>query len=183
MAIKMNTAKQIWNNYQKAITIGAILFLCNALSIHPVVAQCDSSSIDPCEVGKNNIIQASYHAQIIKTSNGYSVTGQNLTPEGISYLDVLTNIPSTLYPMPDGVFPVWGALGGRTQAVFLGSDSKIYAVGTQDLLIDEVHSNGTAWGATNLELPENLTVCEVNKWEGTAGSCLLYTSPSPRDRG
>ena len=72
--------------------------------------------------------------------------------------------------MPDGVFPVWGALGGRTQAVFLGSDSKIYAVGTQDLLIDEVHSNGTAWGVTNLELPDNLTVCEVNKWEGTAGS-------------
>ena len=93
-----------------------------------------------------------------------------MTPEGISYIDVLTNIPSPLYPMPDGVFPVWGALGGRTQAVFLGSDSRIYSVGTQDLLIDEVHSNGTAWGATNLELPENLTVCEVNKWEGTAGS-------------
>ncbi|MBT8232122.1 MAG: hypothetical protein HKO66_03460, partial [Saprospiraceae bacterium] len=92
--------------------------------------------IDLCEIGNNNIIQASFHAQIAKTSNGYSITGQDFAPNGNSYSTVLTNIPSPQYALPSGVVPVWGAMGGRTQAVFLATDNNIYAVGEEDLLID-----------------------------------------------
>jgi gliding motility-associated-like protein/uncharacterized repeat protein (TIGR01451 family) len=134
------------------------------------ISQCDPSTIDPCEIGKNSIIQASYHAQIIKTSNGYSITGQNFAPDGFNFQVVLTNIPGPVYPMPAGIIPVWGAIGGRAQAVFIGSDSKIYAIGRQDLLIDGSNTNSTAWGEATLSLPSGITVCEINKWEGSAGS-------------
>src|SRR5690606_20538576 len=104
----------------------AMLIFLNFAVIGHGIGQCDPSTIDPCEIGKNSIIQAAFHAQIIKTSNGYSITGQDFAPNGTSIQVVLTNIPSSTYPMPAGVRPVWGALGGRTQAVFVGSDSKIY---------------------------------------------------------
>ena len=80
----------------------------------------------------NSVIQAVYLVQIVKTNKGYSITGQELTPGGILDQVVLSSIPSPEYPMPDNVYPVWGAIGGRTQAVFVGSDSKIYAVGQED---------------------------------------------------
>jgi len=38
------------------------------------------------------------------------------------------------------------------------------------LLIDASHTNGPGWGVTNLSLPPGITVCDVNKWQGTAGS-------------
>src|SRR5690606_32762363 len=107
---------------------------------------------------------------IIKTSNGYSITGQDFAPNGTSIQVVLTNIPSSTYPMPAGVRPVWGALGGRTQAVFVGSDSKIYALGSQGLLINSANTNGPAWGVAKLSLPAGITVCDINKWEGSAES-------------
>lgn len=135
-----------------------------------IIAQCDPSTIEPCDIGNNSIIQASFHAQIAKTSNGYSITGQDFDPNGTAYSTILTNIPSAIYPMPDGILPVWGALGGRTQAVFLATDNKIYAIGEEDLLIDETKTNGPAWNVTNLTLPSGLTVCDINKWEGAAGS-------------
>lgn len=133
-------------------------------------SQCDPSTIDACEVGKNSVIQASFHAQIIKTSNGYSITGQDMAPSGNNIQVALTNVPSTTYPMPAGVLPIWGAIGGRTQAVFVASDSKIYAVGSEDLLIHNIHTNGSAWGVTTLSLPKGITICDINKWEGSAGS-------------
>lgn len=166
----MNGYNQNIKDFPKIILVVAHLLLFNILSINLVLSQCDPSTIDPCEIGKNSVIQASYHAQIIKTSNGYSITGQDFAPNGNSDQAVLSNIPSTQYPMPAGVFPVWGAIGGRTQAVFIGSDSKIYAIGSQDLLIDNANTSGTAWGATSLSLPSGVTVCDINKWEGSAGS-------------
>ena len=148
----------------------ALLIILNFVGINPGFSQCDPSTIDPCEIGKNSIIQASYHAQIIKTSNGYSITGQDLAPNGNNIQVVLTNVPSPTYPMPAGVLPVWGAIGGRTQVVFIGSDSKIYALGSEGLLISNTYTNGSAWGVTNLSLPSGITVCDVNKWEGSAAS-------------
>ncbi len=156
-----------WNRY----SFKAFLFLmANYLFILHGFSQCDPTEIDPCELGANSIIQACYHAQIAKTSNGYSITGEDFSPDGLTNQSSLKNIPSTLYPMPTGVFPVWGAIGGRTQAVFIGSDGNIYAVGEEDLLIDATHTLGTGWKKTNLKLPSSITVCDVNKWEGTAGS-------------
>lgn len=134
------------------------------------MGQCDPSTIDPCEIGTNSIIQAVYHGQIVKTSLGYSITGQDLAPSGNDDQVVLTNIPSNSYPMPTNVFPVFGAIGGRTQAVFVGSDSKIYAVGEQGLLLNASHTGGSWWGSTSLRLPSGITVCDISKWEGTAGS-------------
>lgn len=32
-----------------------------------IIAQCDPSTIEPCDIGNNSIIQASFHAQIAKT--------------------------------------------------------------------------------------------------------------------
>jgi len=144
----------------KASKVILCLVVLHLTAIHHIYAQCDP----------NSIIQASYHAQIVKTSNGYSITGQDLGPSGNRDQVALTNIPSTDYPMPPDVFPIWGALGGRTQAVFLGSDSRIYAVGAQDLMINSSHTSGSAWQATSLTLPSGIEVCDINKWEGTAGS-------------
>ncbi|GLR17245.1 T9SS type B sorting domain-containing protein [Portibacter lacus] len=155
---------------QKVIFVLTIYIVTDAFIINRLSAQCDPTNIDPCEIKKNSIIQASYHAQIIKTSNGYSITGEDLAPNGTNYQVVLTNIPSSTYPMPFGVFPVWGAIGGRSQAVFLGSDGKIYCVGQQDLLIDNSITQGSSWRVSSLTLPSGITVCDVNKWEGTAGS-------------
>jgi len=166
----MNGYNQNPKDFPKIILVVALLLTINILSINSAISQCDPSTIDPCEIGKNSVIQASYHAQIIKTSNGYSITGQNFAPNGNNDQTQLANIPSTQYPMPTGIFPVWGAIGGRTQAVFIGSDSKIYAVGAEGLLIDNANTSSNAWGATNLNLPVGITVCEINKWEGTAGS-------------
>lgn len=135
-----------------------------------ILAQCDPAEIDLCEIGNNNIIQACYHAQIAKTSNGYTITGEDFAPSGLDYSTVLTNIPGPRYPMPTGIVPLWGAIGGRTQAVFLGTDGLIYAIGQEDLLIDETRTNGSRWGVTNFSLPPGVTVCDVNKWQGTAGS-------------
>ena len=70
--------------------------------------------------------------------------------------------------MPANVFPVWGAIGGRTQVVFLGSNGTIYAVGDEGSLIDAGRTSSTAWGATTLPLPAGVTACDVAKWEGTA---------------
>lgn len=156
---------------QNSIVVKVVAFLTlNFVLAYHCNAQCDPAEIDLCEIGKNSIIQACYHAQIIKTSNGYSITGEDLTPDGNSDQSVLTNIPSANYPMPAEVVPIWGAIGGRTQAVFLGSDNKIYAVGEEDLLIDNSFTSSSAWGVTSLKLPVGITVCDVNKWEGTAGS-------------
>ncbi len=138
--------------------------------INKINAQCDPSSRDLCEIGKNSVIQACYHAQIAKTSNGYSITGEDLAPDGVAFQTSLTNIPSPAYAMPTGIVPIWGAIGGRTQAVFLGSDGKIYAVGQEDLLIDESNTNSPAWNVARLSLPPGIEVCDVNKWQGTAGS-------------
>lgn len=148
----------------------AFLMWINFASAIYLCAQCDPATIDLCQIGKNSVIQASYHAQIIKTSNGYSITGQNLAPDGINFQTVLSNIPSSVYPMPQAVFPVWGALGGRSQAVFVASDSKIYALGKEGLMISQSFTRGSAWGVTSLELPDGLTVCDISKWEGSAGS-------------
>ena len=144
----------------------AILFV--FVIINQSLAQCDPSSIDPCQLGKNSILQASYHAQIAKTSIGYSITGENFASNGIQDQSSLTNIPGPSYPMPTDIFPVWGAIGGRTQAVFLASDGDIYAVGEENLLIDASHTSGSAWSVTNLSLPLGVTVCDVSKWEGSA---------------
>ena len=156
--------------FQKIIIVVAPLLAFIILPINLAFSQCDPSAIDPCVIGKNSIIQASYHAQIIKTSNGYAITGEHFAPNGIDYQEVLSNIPSDDYPMPTGVFPVWGALGGRTQAVFVGSDSNIYAVGLENLLINNGTTSNNAWGETSLSLPPGIVVCDINKWEGTAGS-------------
>ena len=152
-----------------AITL-ILLMIAYTGSINKAIAQCDPSEIDLCDIGNNSIIQASFHAQIAKTSNGYSITGQDFAPNGTDFSVVLSNIPSSLYPLPSEVYPVWGAMGGRTQAVFLASNNKIYAVGEEDLLIDNSRTNGPAWGLTSLNLPSGITVCDVNKWQGTAGS-------------
>ena len=133
-------------------------------------SQCDPATINLCAIGNNSIIQASFHAQIAKTSNGYSITGQDFAPSGRDYSTVLTNIPSPTYRMPAEVVPVWGAIGGRTQAVFIATDDNIYAIGEEDLLIDASLTNGSEWGVTNLKLPSGITVCDVNKWQGAAGS-------------
>jgi len=131
----MNHSK---NPSKDSIVITLVIFILLNLSFfNRSIAQCDPVLIDPCEIGNNSIIQACYHAQIAKTTNGYSIAGEDFAPNGNSDQIVLTNIPSETYPMPQDVFPVWGAIGGRTQAVFLGSDEKIYAIGEQDLLIDE----------------------------------------------
>ena len=167
---KINEFNKNSKKIQQVILVVAHLLTFNILFINLVFSQCDPSTIDLCEIGKNSVIQASYHAQIIKTSNGYSITGQDFAPNGSSDQAVLSNIPSTQYPMPTGIFPVWGAIGGRTQAVFIGSDSKIYAVGSQNLLIHNANTSGTAWGETSLSLPSGITVCDINKWEGSAGS-------------
>ncbi len=132
--------------------------------------QCDASTIDLCFVGSNSVVQACYHAQIIKTSNGYSITGQSLSHNGNGDQWQLTPIPSETYPLPPNVVPVWGAIGGRTQAVFIGSDNIIYAVGQQDLMISNSNTEGSSWGASSLSLPVGISVCDINKWEGTAGS-------------
>lgn len=148
-----------------AVFIGA-----NLAVVNHGASQCDPSTIDLCEIGNNNVIQACYHAQIAKTSNGYSITGEDFAPNGSNYSTVLTNIPSPAYPMPLGIVPVWGAIGGRTQAVFIATDDKIYAIGEEDLMIDNSRTNGSSWGVTSLGLPDGVTVCDVNKWQGTAGS-------------
>lgn len=147
-----------------------LILILNTIAMNSGYAQCDPSEINLCEIGNNNIIQACYHAQIAKTSNGYTITGEDFAPNGVNYSTVLTNIPSANYPMPPNIVPLWGAIGGRTQAVFLGTDGRIYAIGEEDLLIDRTHTNGPAWGVTNLNLPPGVTVCDVNKWQGTAGS-------------
>ncbi len=155
------------NNYICRVCLLLSLFLFDSSNL---VGQCDPSSIDLCFVGSNSIVQATYHGQIIKTSNGYSITGQSLDTNGNADQDQLTQIPSTTYPMPGSVVPVWGAIGGRTQAVFIGSDNIIYAVGVEDLLIDRSLTPDNDWGPTSLTLPPNVTVCDINKWEGTVGS-------------
>jgi len=160
--------KRYYQRICKVIAV-VIFFLTFSIENH-VIAQCDPLIKDLCEIGNNSVIQACYHAQIAKTSNGYSITGEDFAPNGIAYQTVLTNIPSSSYSMPQDVVPIWGAIGGRTQAVFLGSDGKIYAIGEEDLLIDESNTNNPAWGVTRLKLPTGLTVCDVNKWQGTAGS-------------
>jgi len=152
------------------IVLVAILMVTNFGVFNQAAAQCDPSTIDLCDIGNNSIIQASFHAQIAKTSNGYSITGQDFAPSGTVYSTVLSNIPSPNYFMPPGVVPRWGAMGGRTQAVFLGTNNQIYAIGEEDLLIDATRTNGSAWGLTNLSLPPGITVCDVNKWQGAAGS-------------
>jgi len=154
----------------KLITQVCIFFLLIVISSSNTIGQCDPSSIDLCFVGSNSIVQATYHGQIIKTSNGYSMTGQSLNSNGNNDQGQLTQIPSLIYPMPNDVVPVWGAIGGRTQAVFIGSDNIIYAVGEEDLLIDRTHTPDNDWGPTTLDLPSEVTVCDINKWEGTAGS-------------
>jgi len=164
--LKISVSEKLILNCQSTF----LLLIVSLLNINIAIGQCDPSEIDPCEIGTNSIVQASYHAQIIKTSSGYSVTGQKLAPNGFGDQGVLSNIPSDDYPMPTDVLPVYGALGGRTQAVFLGNDGNIYAVGTQDLMIDRSNTSGTAWSVTSLSLPPGITVCDVNKWEGTAGS-------------
>jgi len=151
--------------YLKVTLVSVCILSSSALN-----SQCDPTTIDPCEIGKNSIIQASYHAQIIKTSIGYSITGQDLAANGTRDQTVLTNVPSATYPMPTDVFPVWGAIGGRTQVVFLGSDSRIYAVGEEDLVINGSHTSNSTWGVTSLSLPTGVTACDINKWEGTCGS-------------
>ena len=98
--------------------------------------QCDPSTIDKCELGLNSPLQATWHAQIVKTPVGYSLAGQNLATNGSGNQLTLTAIPSAGYTMPANVFPVWGAIGGRTQVVFLGSNGTIYAVGDEGSLID-----------------------------------------------
>lgn len=148
----------------------SLVFILSFSICSTILSQCDPSEIDPCELGANSIIQACYHAQIAKTSIGYSITGEDFAQGGVSNQSSLMNIPSDTYPMPNDVFPIWGAIGGRTQAVFLGSDGDIYAIGDEDLMIDDSHTNGPAWGKTNLSLPYDIEVCDVNKWEGTAGS-------------
>jgi gliding motility-associated-like protein/uncharacterized repeat protein (TIGR01451 family) len=157
--------------FQDTLMVFFVVFVFASLTtVNNTIAQCDPSTIDLCEIGNNNVIQASFHAQIAKTSNGYSITGQDFAPDGINYSTVLTNIPSPKYPMPSGVVPIWGAMGGRTQAVFLATDNKIYTIGEEDLLIDQSKTNGTFWGVSKLELPIGVNVCDVNKWQGAAGS-------------
>lgn len=154
----------------KLISQVCIFFLLIVLSSSNTIGQCDPSSIDLCFVGSNSIVQATYHGQVIKTSNGYSMTGESLNSNGNNDQGQLTQIPSPTYPMPGNVVPVWGAIGGRTQAVFVGSDNIIYALGEEDLLIDRTHTPDNDWGPTTLNLPPGITVCDINKWEGTAGS-------------
>lgn len=157
--------------HQDSIIVILVLFILTTSGLsNKAISQCDPTTIDLCEIGNNSIIQAAFHAQIAKTSNGYSITGQDFAPSGSDYSTVLNNIPSFMYPMPSGVFPVWGAMGGRTQAVFLATDNNIYAVGEEDLLIDANRTNGPAWGVTTLSLPPGISVCDVNKWQGAAGS-------------
>lgn len=165
---KINGFNQNPKNFQQVLLVIVLLLAFNILSINIALSQCDPATIDPCEIGKNSIIQASYHAQIIKTSNGYSITGQDFAPSGNNPQVVLSNIPSNSYPMPAGVFPVWGAIGGRTQAVFVASDGRIYALGSQGLLINSSNTSSSAWGVTSLSLPSGVTICDINKWEGSA---------------
>lgn len=163
--------KSIVHINQHTLWVFVVVFIVANLGIsHYSTSQCNPSDIDLCEIGNNNIIQASFHAQIAKTSNGYSITGEDFAPSGTDYSTVLTNIPSLKYPMPANVTPVWGAMGGRTQAVFIATDNNIYAVGEEDLIIDKSKTNGPAWGVTSLKLPIGITVCDVNKWQGAAGS-------------
>ena len=158
------------NNHSYYKVFAAVLLTTNITIINYSKSQCDPTIRDLCEIGKNSVIQACYHAQIAKTSNGYSITGEDLAPNGISFQIVLTNMPSPSYPMPSDVVPIWGAIGGRTQSVFLGSDGRIYAVGDEDLLIDNSNTNGPSWNVARLSLPTGIEVCDVNKWQGTAGS-------------
>lgn len=158
--------KFLKNNWlwQALLVAASLLVFCS-----PSFSQaCDPNSIDKCELGKNSALQATWHGQIVKTPVGYSLAGQNLASNGSSNQLNLTAIPSAGYTMPANVFPVWGAIGGRTQVAFLGSDGIIYAVGDEGSLIDGGRTSSTAWGATTLPLPSGVTACDVAKWEGTA---------------
>ena len=152
------------NWFMKTFAVFALLFA----FIDASFGQCDPATIDKCALGKNSALQATWHAHIVKTPTGYSITGQELATNGTSDQLNLTTVPSASYTMPAGVFPVWGAIGGRTQVVFLGSNGTIYAVGNEGGLIDNSRTTSTAWGASTLPLPAGVTACDVAKWEGTA---------------
>jgi len=169
---RFNTSKVETNetHFCSHLLRGGIMLAIMLVSSLSAKSQCDPTEISLCEIANNNIIQACYHAQIAKTSNGYTITGEDFAPDGINYSTVLTNIPGPMYPMPPDIAPLWGAIGGRTQAVFLATDGKIYAIGEEGLLIDRSYTNGSGWGVTTFALPAGITVCDVNKWQGTAGS-------------
>ena len=141
-----------------------------------VEAQCDPSdpNYNPCEtnttaeingvLGRHENHQAVYHAQMIKTSTGYLVSGSDMSPTGGSQIG-FTAIPGPGYNMA-GAFPVFGTIGDE-QSIFLGSDGKFYALGREDKCIPTSMTSSNSFQEITLALPAGVTVCDVVKMHAT----------------
>ncbi|MBK8505307.1 MAG: hypothetical protein IPL46_25770 [Saprospiraceae bacterium] len=149
-------------------TIAAPLFLLIGFVFTPIEiwSQCDPATIDRCDVGKNSIVQAAYHSQIVKTFNGYSITGQKLASDGTSSQLNLTPYLVHLIHCRQMYFR-YGVRLRKNPGSILGSNGVIYAVGAENAVISTNVTSSTSWGATTLNLPAGVTVCDVAKWEGT----------------
>ncbi|MCO6500703.1 MAG: PKD domain-containing protein, partial [Vicingus serpentipes] len=155
------------------------------VTMQGIYAQCDLSdpNYNPCAtnttaeingvLGRHENHQAVYHAQMIKTSTGYLVTGSDMSSTGGGQIG-FTAIPGPGYNM-GSAFPVFGTIGDE-QSIFLGSDGKFYALGGEDKCIPTSMTSSNSFQEITLALPVGVTVCDVVKMHATNKMLSLLTS-------
>ena len=154
----------------------AIIFcsILTALCTQHIQGQCVSTTANGFQ---ENLLQATFHSALYKTSDGYAASGSSTAPDGSAQPNIQVISNANGYTgIPASTTIVWGSIGGNAQIVLLGDDGVIYAGGVEGVVLDPSLTSSPAYGPTSLGLPAGIGIGDIHKFQATNEVLMIHTN-------
>lgn len=144
-----------------------------AMFVMNMNAQCVSSTANGFQ---ENLLQATFHSALYKTSDGYAASGGSTAPDGGSQPNIqVLSFANGYTGIPASTTIVWGTIGGNAQIILLGDDGVIYAGGDEGIVLEASLTSGNAYDATSLGLPSGVGITDISKFQATNEVLMIFT--------
>jgi gliding motility-associated-like protein len=156
--------------------LNLVVFLCSFISVVASIeaqSQCVATTANGFQ---ENLLQATFHSALYKTSDGYAASGASTAPDGTSQpnIQVLSNA-NGYTGIPTSTTIVWGTIGGNAQIVLLGDDGVLYAGGDEGIVLDPLLTSGNAFGPISLGLPVGIGISDIQKFQASNEVLMIHT--------